>query len=288
MEIVQWEARPRLRRPILVAAFEGWSDGADAASTALSHLVDAWSARPFASIDPEEFFDFTATRPRVRLDDDLVRRIDWPSNQFMAAPLPSSNHDVVLLSGTEPHLRWKTFCGGLVEAIQSLGVEMVVTLGALLADVAHTQPVRVTGTAADPDLAARLNLRRSRYEGPTGILGVLGEALARADVPTASLWAAVPHYVAQTPSPKAALALVERTASLLGVPADIVDLQLAAGAYERKVTELVQNDPDVAEYVAQLEREEDTEPEMESPLDIGGVDELADEVERFLRGHGPK
>ncbi|HUZ43541.1 MAG TPA: PAC2 family protein [Acidimicrobiales bacterium] len=288
MEIVQWEARPRLRRPILVAAFEGWSDGADAASTAMSHLIDTWSARPFASIDPEDFFDFTATRPRVRLDDDLVRRIEWPENQLLAAPLPASNHDVVLLSGTEPHLRWKTFCSGLVGAIQSLGVEMVVTLGALLADVAHTQPVRVTGTAADPDLAERLNLRRSRYEGPTGILGVLSDALAKADIPTASLWAAVPHYVAQTPSPKAALALVERAASLLGVTADVVDLQLASSAYERKVTELVQNDPDVAEYVAQLERDDDTGPDADSPLEIGGVDELAAEVERFLRGHGPK
>jgi len=167
-------------------------------------------------------------------------------------------------------------------------VEMVVTLGALLADVAHTHPVRVTGTAADPDLAERLSLRRSRYEGPTGILGVLGDALAKADIPTASLWAAVPHYVAQTPSPKAALALVERTASLLGVTADVVDLQLASSAYERKVTELVQNDPDVAEYVAQLERDEDTGPDADSPLEIGGVDELAAEVERFLRGHGPK
>jgi len=288
MDIVSWEARPRLRRPILVAAFEGWSDGADAASTALSHLIDTWAARPFASIDPEEFFDFSATRPRVRLDDELVRRIEWPTNQLLAAPLPASNHDVVLLSGTEPHLRWKTFCGGLVEAIQSLGVEMVVTLGALLADVAHTHPVRVTGTAADTDLAERLSLRRSRYEGPTGILGVLSDALAKADIPTASLWAAVPHYVAQTPSPKAALALVERTASLLGVTADVVDLQLASSAYERKVTELVQNDPDVAEYVAQLERDEDTGPDADSPLEIGGVDELAAEVERFLRGHGPK
>ena len=288
MEIVQWENRPKLRRPILVAAFEGWSDGADAASTAMSHLIDAWKARPFASIDPEEFFDFTATRPRVRLDDDLNRRIEWPSNQLLAAPLPAGPHDVVLLAGTEPHLRWKTFCAALVEAIQSLGVEMVLTLGALLADVAHTQPVRVTGTAADPELAERMNLRRSRYEGPTGILGVLGEALSRADIPAASLWAAVPHYVSQTPSPKAALALVERTSSLLAVPADVIDLQIASAAYERKVTELVQNDPDVAEYVSQLEREDDSGTEFETPLELSGADELADEVERFLRGHGPK
>jgi proteasome assembly chaperone (PAC2) family protein len=288
MEIVQWEARPRLRRPILVAAFEGWSDGADAASTAVTHLIEAWKARPFASIDPEEFFDFTATRPRVRLDENLNRTLDWPTNQLLAAPLPASAHDIILLAGTEPHLRWKTFCSALVEAIQSLGVELVVTLGALLADVAHTQPVRVTGTAADPELAERMNLRRSRYEGPTGILGALGDALSRADIPAASLWAAVPHYVSQTPSPKAALALVERTASLLAVPADVVDLQIASAAYERKVTELVQNDPDVAEYVSQLEREEDSGDGFESPLELANVDELADEVERFLRGHGPK
>lgn len=285
-EIVHWEARPRLRRPILVAAFEGWSDGGDAASGAMTHLAEMWQARPFAWIDPEEFFDFTSTRPRVQLDDQLVRHIEWPSNKLLAASLPSSVHDVVLLSGTEPHLRWRTFCGGLVDAIKSLGVEMVVTLGALLADVAHTQPVRVTGTAADPEMAARLKLRRSRYEGPTGILGVLGDALAREGIPSASLWAAVPHYVSQTPSPKAALALVQRTASLLGVPAEVGSLQMEATTYERRVTDLVQNDPDVAEYVARLERDDpdDDADDTAEPMGMAGADELAAEVERFLRG----
>lgn len=279
MEIVRWEARPRLRRPILIAAFEGWSDGADGASMALRHLAQSWRARPFASIDPEEFFDFTSTRPRVRLDADLNRVIDWPSNELSAASPPGASHDVVLLAGTEPQLRWRTFTGGLLEAIQQLGVEMVVTLGALLADVAHTQPVRVTGSSADQDMARRLNLRRSRYEGPTGILGVLGDALARADIPSASLWAAVPHYVAQTPSPKAALALVERVSALLGVSTDVLELQIAASAYERGVNDLVEADPEVAEYVAQLERDEDS-------IELDEVDSLADEVERFLRGHG--
>src|SRR5579875_2680607 len=204
MEIVRWQGRPRLRRPIVVAAFEGWSDGADAASMAMGHLIQAWRARPFASVDPEEFFDFTSTRPRVRLDAQGDRVIDWPANTLLAASLPGSAHDVVLLSGTEPQLRWRTFTGALVETFQALHVEMVLTLGALLADVPHTQPVRVTGSSADTEVSERLNLRRSRYEGPTGILGVLGDALARSDIPSASLWAAVPHYVAQTPSPKAA------------------------------------------------------------------------------------
>jgi proteasome assembly chaperone (PAC2) family protein len=281
MEIVRWQARPRLRRPVLVAAFEGWSDGGDAASTALRHLVRAWQARPFASIDPEELFDFTSTRPRVRLDEDLKRHIDWPGNEFSAAHLPGAPHDVVLLAGTEPQLRWRTFCGALIEVLQELEVEMVVTLGALLADVAHTQPVRVTGSAADPDVAQRLNLRRSRYEGPTGILGVFGDALAQADIPSASLWAAVPHYVSQTPSPKAALALVERTSSLLGVSTEVLDLQIAASAYERGVNDLVEADPDVAEYVAQLERDDDS-----LELEETDSDALAAEVERFLRGHG--
>lgn len=279
MEIVRWEARPRLRRPILIAAFEGWSDGGEAASGALQHLSEAWGARPFASIDAEDFFDFTSTRPRVRLDEQLNRSIEWPSNQLLAASPPGAAHDIVLLAGTEPQLRWKTFTTALVEALESLGVEMAFTLGALLADVAHTQPVRVTGSSSDPQLAGRLNLRRSRYEGPTGILSVLTERLARGGVATASLWAAVPHYVAQTPSPKAALALVEKVSSLLGVATDVVDLQIAASAYERGVNDLVEADPDVAEYVAQLERDEDEiEPEE--------VDSLAEEVERFLRGHG--
>ena len=279
---VRWDERPQLRRPILVAAFEGWNDAADAASTAVGHLTETWKARRFAELDAEEFFDFTLTRPRVRLDEDLVRHIDWPINELRAAVLPDLAHDLVLLAGTEPQLRWRTFCSELVGVMRELRVELMVTLGALLADVAHTQPIRVTGAAADAELADRLHLSRSRYEGPTGIVGVLGEAAGRAGIPTASLWAAVPHYVGQTPSPKATLALLERTSALLGVPNRPGTLQSEAAAYEARVSELVQSDPDIAEYVAQLERDE--EPELE----LSSGDSLAAEVERFLRDHGPK
>ncbi|HZU75020.1 MAG TPA: PAC2 family protein [Acidimicrobiales bacterium] len=282
MDPVRWHSHPRLRRPMMVVAFEGWNDAADAASTAIDHLARTCQAEAFASIDPEEFFDFTATRPRARIDADLNRSIEWPGNELLAAHRPDGPHDLVLLSGTEPNLRWRTFAEAIVGIAVELGVQMTVSLGALLADVAHTRPVRVTGTAADGELAERLHLRRSRYEGPTGILGILSDSLGRAGIPTASLWAAVPHYVSQTPSPKAALALLERASSIIGVPPDALDLQIASSSYERQVTDLVQADPDVAEYVAQLERDE---PEADGITMTAG-ESLAEEVERFLREHG--
>jgi hypothetical protein len=279
MDALRWRERPTLRHPVLVAAFEGWNDAAEAATTAARYLARSWSARPFAELDPEEFYDFTSTRPQVRLDEGLARRIDWPGNTFAAAALPGRRRDVVFLHGTEPQLRWRTFSEVLASTARDLGVELVVTLGALLADVAHSRPVRVTGTAADPQLVARLGLRRSRYEGPTGIVGVLHDNFSRAGVPSASLWATVPHYVGQTPSPKATLALVERTAALLGAGIEVVDLQIASSAYERQVTELVEADDEASAYVAQLEQADDEEEEMPSG------DALAAEVERFLRDH---
>src|SRR5437667_576174 len=215
MEQFRWEDRPRLRRPLLLAAFEGWNDAADAASTAVRYLGERWQARSFASIDPEDFYDFSSTRPQVRLTDGLTREIVWPTTELSAATLPGADRDVIVLLGVEPELRWRTFCTEVVDVAQGLGVEMVVTLGALLADVPHSRPVRVTGTAADAELVRKLGLQRSRYEGPTGIVGVLHDAFNKAQMPSASLWAAVPHYVAATPSPKAALALVQRAADLL-------------------------------------------------------------------------
>jgi proteasome assembly chaperone (PAC2) family protein len=283
VELVRWDDRPRLRRPIMVAAFEGWNDAADAASSAVDHLARTWDGGCFASIDPEELFDFTAARPRVSLDGDLLRHLEWPSNEFFAAHPPMGNHDLVLLAGTEPHLKWRTFCDAVIGVARELSVEMVVTLGALLADVAHTRPVRISGTTADTELARRLNLTRSRYEGPTGIVGALSEALTRASIPSASLWAAVPHYVGQTPSPKATLALVEKASALIGLQASATDLEIASASYERQVTELVSADPDVAEYVAQLEAEDDV---PEAVGDPETAEHLAAEVERFLRDHG--
>jgi proteasome assembly chaperone (PAC2) family protein len=281
MEYVRWDERPRLRRPVLIAAFEGWNDAAEAASTAARYLRDRWGARPFASIDPEEFYDFSSTRPEVKLAEGFTRKIIWPENQLSAAALPSEARDVVLLIGTEPQLRWRTFCAQIVAIASELQVEFAVTMGALLADVAHTRPVKVTGSAASPELVQRLGLQRSRYEGPTGIVGVLHDALSRARVPSASLWAAVPHYVGGTPSPKAALALVDRAARVVEVPVVTADLSQLAADYERQVSEVVEADEDVAAYVNRLEESEDTE-----RLELTSGEELAAELQQFLRDQG--
>ena len=281
MDHVQWDDRPRLRRPVIIAAFEGWNDAADAASEAARYLKGRWGARPFASIDPEEFFDFSSTRPQARLGDGLRREIVWPVTEFSAAALPDASHDVVVLVGTEPQLRWRTFCAQVVGVATELQAEMVITLGALLADVAHTRPVRVTGTAADADLVATLGLERSTYEGPTGILGVLQDAFRSSHVQSASLWAAVPHYVAATPSPKASLALVERAAGLLATQVVTSDLEQRAIDYERQVTEVVATDDDVSAYVRRLEEAADDT--GDEPMQLQSGDVLAAELEKFLR-----
>jgi proteasome assembly chaperone (PAC2) family protein len=283
MDTVRWEQRPKLRRPIVVAAFEGWNDAGDAATTAVRYLARSWAAKPFASIDPEDFYDFTAVRPLVRLVDGITRQIDWPSNELSAAAVPGSNHDAVLLSGVEPQLKWRTFCGAILDVATEVRAELVVTLGALLADVPHTRPVRVTGAAHDPELAGRLGLVRSRYEGPTGIVGVLHDACRSARVPSASLWAGVPHYVHQVASPKAALALVERSAALLGIELSPIELRKSAADYEREISERVADDAEAAAYVAQLERADDAERVTAGDEVVADADSLADEVERFLR-----
>jgi predicted ATP-grasp superfamily ATP-dependent carboligase len=288
MDPVRWERQPQLRRPLLVVAFEGWNDAGDASSLALGYLAKAWGAERFATIDAEEFYDFTVTRPQVRLDGDGPRRIEWPDIELLSAHVPGSRHDLVLIRGVEPQLRWRTFAGAVVEVARTVKAELAVILGALLADVPHTRPVQVSGTTDDHDLAERLGLAAPSYEGPTGIVGVLHEALRSAGIPTASFWAAVPHYVHQLPSPKAALALVERSAALLGAPVDSLELRAAAQDYERQVSERIADDEDAAAYVAQLEESSDTdwtEPEAGETLRLGNIDELAAEVERFLRDH---
>src|SRR5439155_18256402 len=281
MDYVRWDDRPKLRRPVLVAAFEGWTDAADAATSAARFLRDHWAARQFADIDPETFYDFSATRPQVRLVDGLTREIVWPANELFGASLAGTEHDIIVLLGVEPGLRWRTFAGEVVEVGKELGVELFITLGALLADVPHTRPVRVTGTAADPDLVQRLGLQRSRYEGPTGIVGVLHDAFSKASVPSASLWAAVPHYVAATPSPKATLALVERAAELLGSSVPTTALEIAAASYERQVSEVVESDDDVSEYVHRLE--ETSDDGEDDDLELTSGDALAADFERYLR-----
>jgi len=276
-----------LRRPVLIAAFEGWNDAGDGASAAAAYLARRWRAERFATIDPEEFYDFTATRPEVRIEGDTTRAIDWPENVFSFSPLGATARDVVFLRGVEPQLRWRTFSSLVVEVATAVGVELVVTLGALLAEVPHTRPVRVTGTAADQQLVDRLGLRPSRYEGPTGILGVLQDALHRAGVPSASLWATVPAYVGQTPSPKATLALVAHLAELFDVSVPTVDLDVASAAYERQVNEVVSADEDASAYVRSLEEAEDSDPAEDlDEHELPDGDELIDEVERYLRDHG--
>jgi proteasome assembly chaperone (PAC2) family protein len=267
---------------VLVAAFRGWNDGAQAASLAASFLAQAWEARRFADIDPEEFFDFQATRPHVALEEGLTRRIDWPETVFYHGSIPGTERDAVLALGIEPNLRWRTFSEEIVELAGELGVELVVTLGALLADVPHTRPAPVTGSATDPKLVEELGLASSRYEGPTGIVGVVHDACRAAGLPSASLWAAVPHYASLAASPKAALALCERLAGLLGTQFDLGDLERASEAYEQQVSEAVASDEETEAYVRQLEERRDA---LGDELDVPSGESLAAELTRFLREH---
>src|SRR5581483_2780106 len=271
--------RPSVEQPVLVAAFRGWNDGGQGASLAASYLAKVWDARRFAEIDPEGFFDFQATRPHVRLEEGLTRRIDWPETAFFHARPHRLDRDAVLLLGVEPNLRWRTFAGLIVDFAKELEVELVVTLGALLADVPHTRATPVTGSATDPELIERLGLQASRYEGPTGIVGVLHDACKRAGIPSASLWAAVPHYVSLAPSPKAAAALCDRLASLLGASLDTAELDEAAEAYVRQVSEAISTDEETAAYVEELERRIDEIDES----DIPSGESLAAELSRYLR-----
>jgi predicted ATP-grasp superfamily ATP-dependent carboligase len=276
------ERRPSLRRPVLVAAFRGWNDGAQGASLATSFLAQSWEARRFADIDPEEFFDFQATRPHVALEDGLTRRIDWPETVFYHGEIPGLERDAVLTLGIEPNLRWRTFSEEIVELARDLNVELVVTLGALLADVPHTRPAPVTGSASDSKLVKELGLASSRYEGPTGIVGVVHDACRRAEVPSASLWAAVPHYASLAASPKAALALCTRLADLLGTTFELDDLERASAAYEAQVNEAVASDEETEAYVRQLEERRDA---LGDALDVPSGETLAAELTRFLREH---
>lgn len=282
-----YQADPELNRPVMVAAFRGWNDAGDAASFAAQHLQRVWGATRIATIDPETFFDFQATRPQVELADGVTRTITWPENEFSAATFRGGAHDVIVLVGTEPNLRWKTFARLVVSLAQKHGVQLVITLGALLADVPHSRPVPVTGTAADEELIDRLSLQRSRYEGPTGIVGVLHDALGEAGIASASLWAAVPHYLAVTPNPKAALALVDKAVGLVGWPAEVDDLERASAAYEERVSEMVSSDEDVTAYVKLLEdRTDERNRESLEEMELPTGDALAAELETFLRDRG--
>ncbi len=270
--------------PVLVAAFEGWNDAGDAATGAVEHLEQVWAARSVVEIDPDDYYDFQVNRPSVALVDGTTRRITWPTTRFSVCRPPGVARDVVLVRGLEPNMRWRGFCEELVAVTRQLGVERVVTLGALLADSPHTRPVPVTGTSSDAGTATALGLAPSRYEGPTGIVGVLQDAYATAGLPALSFWAAVPHYVAQPPCPKATIALLRQVEDALDIPVPLADLPERARAWERQVDELTAEDSDIAEYVAQLEQRE---PEVDLPEASGEA--IAKEFERYLRrgGEGP-
>jgi proteasome assembly chaperone (PAC2) family protein len=281
-ESLRIEERPELRRPVLVAAFRGWNDGGQGASLAAGFLAKTWDAKRFADVDPEEFFDFQVNRPKVSLVEGETRRIDWPETGFYRAAIPGADRDAVLLLGIEPNMRWRMFCDVIVGLARDLGVELAVTLGSLLADVPHTRPAPVTGSASEPELIERYGLAHSRYEGPTGIVGVLHDACRRSGLSSLSLWAAVPHYVSLAPSPRAAFALCERLGSLLETTIDTSELESAIETYSEQVTEAVSNDPETAAYVEQLEQRSD---ELGGEMDLPSGESLAAELTRFLREH---
>ena len=288
MQPLIWEHRPDgLRAPALVCAFTGWNDAGDAASAALQFLGASLGATRFARIDPEDFYDFQATRPKIQLVEGRTRKIEWPEVEIYAARVPRAPRDLILLSGAEPSMRWRTFCRLIVDLAEALGTQLVVTLGALLADVPHSRPVPITSLSSDDALVERLGLQQSGYEGPTGIVGVLHSACQEAGVPSASLWASVPHYVAAAPNPKAALALVRKLESLVGVSVDAGELEQSAVDYERQVSLAVQSDPDVQAFVERLERAAAEEEEELGPQDLPSGDVIAREFQRFLRQRGP-
>jgi len=265
---------------VLVTAFRGWNDAGEAASTAAGFLKDAWDAEPFALIDPEEFFDFQVARPTVRLAEGVTRVIEWPECEFSHARV--DGRDVVIFTGIEPNVRWRTFGNSIVEVGKTLGAERLVTLGAFLADVPHTRPVPVVGSASSPEEAERLGLQMSRYEGPTGIVGVLHDLSNRGGLPSVSFWAAAPHYVQAGVNPRATLALVERLTDFLGVTADVASLAPAIAAWEQQVNEIVAENETLTEYVRRLEQAAGEEP----PMPSASGESLAEEVEEFLREHG--
>jgi predicted ATP-grasp superfamily ATP-dependent carboligase len=261
----------------MIAAFEGWNDAGDAATTAVAHLCEHWGADSFAEVDPEDFYDFTITRPQIRLNEGAARTIDWPRNTFSWAR-PAGTGGVVLLRGVEPQLKWRTFCAQVLDVAAQLDCSMVLTLGALLAEVPHSRPTPVFGNGYDPAMVARLSLEPSRYEGPTGIVGVLHTECGAAGLDSASLWAAVPSYVPSAPSAKAALALVERATELLGTTVPTVELELAAVGYEHEIGALVSEDESTTDYVRHLEEQHDHD-----AMAVQSADDMVEEVERFLR-----
>ncbi len=281
MDHVIWEGeKPELRNPVLVCAFAGWNDAAGAASTALETIAGTLDSHVVARLDPEEFYDFQVNRPTIRLIEGRTRHVDWPDNSFTAAPIPGAEKDFILMTGVEPNLKWRSYSSAILDVAQELGAEMLISLGALIADVAHTLPVPITGLASEERLVEELGLSRSNYEGPTGIVGVLHDQARQRNMPSASLWAAVPHYVAAVPNPKAALALLRRLEGLTGVALEASELEDAMERFESQVNRAVSANPEIEELVRRLESEQDDEIELP---EVPSGDALARDFQRFLK-----
>jgi proteasome assembly chaperone (PAC2) family protein len=278
---------PLLRNPVMVVAFSGWNDAAEAASGAVEHLLSGWRDKSdevvpelIADVDSEDFYDFQVNRPQVSIDDSEIRSITWPTTQVFGLAIPSMQRDLVIVTGVEPSMRWKNFTADLLDLADDLEVSLVMTLGSLLADTPHSRPITVTGTGAHPSIASRLGVSVSKYEGPTGILGIIQDGCMRRGIDAISLWAAVPHYAASSPSPKATLALINTIEEFLDISIPMSDLPERSDAWEKEVDELAAEDSEVAEYVKALEESKDA---AELP-DVSG-DSIAKEFERYLRRH---
>ncbi|MFC5267928.1 PAC2 family protein [Kribbella qitaiheensis] len=267
-----------LRDPVVIAAFEGWNDAAEAATGAVDHLIEEWDAELVTAIDPEDYYDFQVNRPQVNFDDEGVRRLTWPTTRVFLARPDDTDRDVLLIRGIEPNMRWRGFCRELLELVDESNAQLVVVLGALLADSPHTRPIPVSASSSDPELVASWSLEPSAYEGPTGITGVFADLCSTLGVPSVSIWSAIPHYIAGTPCPKASLALLGKVEALLDLPIPEGDLPELARAWQRGADELSEEDPEVAEYVASLEEQRDT-----TDLPEASGDAIAAEFERYLR-----
>ena len=286
MDSLTWESDlPNLRSPVLVCAFRGWNDAAAAASTALTTIATSLDGEVIARVDPEEYFDFQATRPTISLDEGQTRRIDWPENNLIAVRVPTADRDLVLLDGTEPNLRWRTFSETVATAADALGVELVITLGALIAEVSHTLPVPITGLASTEELVEELELEPSNHDAPPGIVGVVHDYGRRGGIDSASLWAAVPHYVAAVPNPKAALALLRRLEALTGIAVEAYELEEETSDYEEQIGRAVAANPEIEELVARIEAEQVDLMGGEGE-ELPSADTLAREFQRFLRQRG--
>ena len=293
MSSLVWEEQPVLRHPVLVAAFTGWNDAGDAATDAIELLANQYGAEQVGYIDPEEHIDFQALRPTVVISDGVTREIRWPGTRILAARVPDSTRDLVLVLGPEPHLKWRDYCDAVLEVVSEFGCELAVTLGSLLADASHHRAVRITGSTTEPALMARLGMTRSRYEGPTGIVGVLHDVLRSSGVPSASLWAPVPHYVASPPNPPAQLALLEGLAALAEIPIGLAELRVQSAAWRARIDAFVADDEELSQYVARLDAQSDDDVTDEPDLgafveedDLPSGDALAAELEAFLREQG--